>query len=116
MSKLSISEASGPTHVTRADGEALRHHIEAHWDDTEPLVLDFEGAVIASVSLFDESFGMFALRYPLPELTRRLRLENISEKDKTLLNRIIASRDRQRAQGTQRGSQAASARGRRSSA
>jgi hypothetical protein len=70
--------------------------MEEHWNDAEPMVLDFDGVVIASVSFFDESFGLLALRYPLQELTRRFKVENINAPDRQLLNTIVLARDRER--------------------
>jgi hypothetical protein len=70
--------------------------MEEHWNDAEPMVLDFDGVVIASVSFFDESFGLLALRYPLQELTRRFKVENINAPDRRLLNTIVLARDRER--------------------
>jgi hypothetical protein len=70
--------------------------MEEHWNDAEPMVLDFDGVVIASVSFFDESFGLLALRYPLRELTRRFKVENINAPDRRLLNTVVLARERER--------------------
>jgi hypothetical protein len=96
MAKLSVASVCGTSRVSRRDGEALRQIIEAHWDDDEPVVLDFTGVVIASVSFFDESFGLLALHHPLPELTKRIVVENIEAPDRRLLNTIVVARDRER--------------------
>ena len=99
MARLLVAKICGAKRVSRSDGEALRHRMEEHWDDVEPMVLDFDGVVIASVSFFDESFGVLALRYPLPELTRRFKVENINGPDRQLLNTIVLARERERAVG-----------------
>ena len=99
MARMSVARVCGANRVTRPDGEALRLEIERHWKDTEPLVLDFEGVVIASVSFFDESFGVLALRHPLGEMTKRIKVENIQPEDRTLLNTIVIARQRERDSG-----------------
>jgi hypothetical protein len=74
----------------------LRRHIEQHWNEVEPIVLDFKDVVIASISFFDESFGVLALHHPLAELTRRIKVENIDPPDRQLLNTIVLARERER--------------------
>jgi hypothetical protein len=96
MARLLVASICGAKRVSRSDGEALRHRMEAHWNDAEPTVLDFDGVVIASVSFFDESFGVLALHHPLPDLTRRFKVENIRPPDRQLLNSIVVARDRER--------------------
>jgi hypothetical protein len=97
MANLHVATVCGTSRVSRNDGEALRRIIESHWDDPEPLVLDFSSVVIASVSFFDESFGLLALRHPLSELTIRIKVENIKPPDRKLLNSIVLARERERA-------------------
>ena len=96
MGRILVAKISEAARVSRADGEALRHRIEEQWNDAEPTVLDFDGVVIASVSFFDESFGMLALRHPLPVLTGRIKVENINAADRQLLNSIVLARGRER--------------------
>jgi hypothetical protein len=102
MTKLLVAEVCKGARVSRRDGEALRGLLESHWNDSEPVVLDFEGVVIASVSFFDESFGALALRHPLSELTRRIKVEHMQPEDRKLLNTLVLAREREsRAHGTQ---------------
>ncbi len=96
MPKLLVAQVCHAARVSRRDGEALRHLLEKNWSDPEPVVLDFEGVVIASVSFFDESFGVLAQHHPLAELTRRIRVENIQPDDRRLLNTIVLARERER--------------------
>lgn len=96
MANLHVANVCRTSRVSRDDGEALRHVIESHWGDVEPLVLDFSGLVIASVSFFDESFGVLALRHPLAELTARVKVENLRSPDQKLLNKIVRERERER--------------------
>jgi hypothetical protein len=94
--RINIADFCGAAHVSRGDGAHLRSAIEQSWDAPEPLVLDFSNIRIASVSFFDESFGLLAREHPLDELTRRVRVENMDPSDRALLNRIVQSRARER--------------------
>ncbi len=97
MARLEVASVCGSSRVSRADGEQLRHAMEARWAAEEPTVIDFAGVVIASVSFFDESFGLLALAHPTVELGRRFRVENIGAPDRNLLNSIVSARARERA-------------------
>ena len=92
MARIVISERFKGSRVTREDGAKLRALIEEHWNDSEPLVLDFSGLRIASASFFDESLGVLAKQLPLDELTRRVRIEGIDPADRKLLNQIVLAR------------------------
>ena len=96
MARLLIAEVCKGARVSRKDGEALRDLLEAHWNDSDPLVLDFQGVVIASVSFFDESFGTLALRHPLTEVTKRIKVEHMQPEDRKLLNTLVLARQRER--------------------
>lgn len=96
MPTIHVATVCGTARVTRDDGAHLRREIEKHWDAPEPLVLDFSGLRIASVSFFDESLGLLARSHGLDELKRRVRVERIDPSDRALLNRIVSSRARER--------------------
>jgi len=96
MPRLEIASYCKTARVTRGDGARLRRAIEETWNVGEPLVLDFSGVNIASVSFFDEALGLLAKEHPLDELTARVRVENISPGDRTLLNSIVTSRAKER--------------------
>lgn len=96
MARLVISESFGTNPVTREDGARLRHLIEQYWSDENTLVLDFAGLRIASVSFFDESLGVLATKYPVEQLTQRVKVENIDPQDRQLLNGIVLSRAKER--------------------
>ena len=87
--------------MTRGDGAHLRREIEAHMHDEEPVVLDFSGVRIASVSFFDESLGVLAKTHTIQELTRRVKVENIDPADRKLLNTIVVARDKERRSATE---------------
>jgi hypothetical protein len=99
MAKIVVKVFCRASRVTRGDGALLRRAIEERWDDDAPVVLDFDGVRIASVSFFDESLGLLAKKHPLDELTRRVRVENIDPADRRLLNNIVVARDRERRSG-----------------
>jgi membrane protease subunit (stomatin/prohibitin family) len=86
--KILISELC-PSHITRADGAILRDEIERHWENM--LVLDFSGLRIASMSFFDESFGLLAKKYQM-ELVRKVKVENMNPQDRKILNGIVSKR------------------------
>ena len=96
MARIGIATYCMSSRVTRGDGAHLRRAIEEHWDDDEPLVLDFSGVRIASVSFFDESLGLLAKAHPIPELQRKIKVVNIDPADRALLNQIVVAREKER--------------------
>jgi hypothetical protein len=96
MARLHIATYCKTARVSRGDGALLRHTIEEHWNDREPLVLDFSDVRIASVSFFDESLGRLALTHPLEELTKRVKVEHMDPADRRLLNNIVQARAKER--------------------
>ena len=96
MPTLNIPEYCGHGRVTRADGARVRAFIEQRWGCGEPIVLDFSGVRIASVSFLDEALGLLARTHPVEELARRVRAVNMDKSDRALLNRIVQSRARER--------------------
>jgi hypothetical protein len=97
MVLLNIAEIFNGSPVTREDGARIRHAIEEHWEDPEPVTLDFGDGRIASISFFDESLGLLAESHSLEDLRSRVRIERILESDRALLNRILNDRARKRA-------------------
>jgi hypothetical protein len=96
MANVHVATFCQAARVTRGDGAHLRREIEKHWNEPEPVVLDFSGVRIASVSFFDESLGLLAKEHGLTDLKNRVRIENIDASDRSLLNRIVTSRARER--------------------
>src|SRR5690349_2341060 len=96
MARIIIAEHCKGSQLTRSDGARLRSIIDEHWNDVEPIVLDFSGLRIASVSFFDESLGLLAKMHPLDELARRVRIESINAADRALLNGIVSERAKER--------------------
>jgi hypothetical protein len=60
-----------------------------------PVVVDFEGLQISSVSFFDESFGQLALQFGETVLNQKIRVERIDKFDQALLLDIVKSRSRE---------------------
>ena len=96
MAHIAIATYCDSKLVSRGDGALVRRAVEKHWDDNEPLLLDFSGVRVASVSFFDEALGLLARKFPLDEIRVRVRVENIDPTDRALLNRIVIARARER--------------------
>ncbi len=79
--------------VTREHGRKLSRLVEDALADA-PVVIDFDGLQITSVSFFDEAFGQLALARG-DDLRSVIRLENIDPFDLALVTDIIMSRARQ---------------------
>jgi hypothetical protein len=109
--RITLTEICGPSRIYRDDGLKLREAILRRWSDAEPLEIDFEGASIASISFLDEAIAVLALDHPVDVLKRRLKLVNIIDPDRRLLNAQIVSRARERAEhGGERAAGAAESR------
>lgn len=96
---ITVTEICGPSRLYRSDGAKLREAIEQRWSDDEPLEIDFENIMVASVSFLDEAIALLALDHSKDVLKRRLKLLNLREPDRRLLNAHIVSRARQREAG-----------------
>lgn len=53
----------------------LRAHIEENWNAQEPVVLDFSGVRVASVSFLDEALGLLARAHGTEVLASEVRLD-----------------------------------------
>src|SRR5580700_2234 len=100
--RITITQVCGPSVVFRSDGVKLREEIVRRWSDAEPLEIDFENISIASISFLDEAIAVLALEHPVDVLKRRLKLVNIFDADRRLLNAQILSNARQRAASSER--------------
>ncbi len=94
MSAINISKELGEDIVTREHGERLRHLVEARLD-SPPVVIDFGGLEITSVSFFDEAFGQLVLQRGEGFL-EAIQLTGISPFDKALVQDIVHSRAQER--------------------
>jgi hypothetical protein len=95
--RITITQICGPSVVSRFDGAKLREEIERRWSDAEPVEIDFERISIASISFLDEAIAILGLEHPVEVLKRRLKLINILDTDRRLLNTQILARARTRA-------------------
>jgi hypothetical protein len=96
---ITVMEICGPSRIYRSDGVKLREAIEQRWSDAEPLEVDFENVTVASISFLDEGIAILALEHPLDVLKRRLKLLNLRDADRRLLNVQLVSRSKQRETG-----------------
>ena len=94
MVTIDIKKELGNDVVTRAHGRRLRDLILSAWMNA-PVVVDFDGLQITSVSFFDEAFGQITLKYGPKELQQKVRLMNLDKFDQALLKDILASRARE---------------------
>lgn len=94
--QLSVVKICGESRVFRDDGLKLRREIERHWARAQTIEIDFDNIRIASASFLDEGVAALALMLPLDEIKGKLRIRNITDPDKQLLNQLILSRARER--------------------
>jgi hypothetical protein len=90
MIQIEVKKELGNDLVTRQQGKRLREMILAAWSDP-PVVLDFQGLKINSVSFFDECFGQLALVYGEKDL-KRIESRGLEKFDSALLQDIVTSR------------------------
>ncbi len=90
MATIVVRRELGENVVTREHGKRLRQLVEQHLA-SPPVVIDFEGLQITSVSFFDEAFGQLA-RQCGESLLGAIRLERIHPFDLALVRDIVHSR------------------------
>lgn len=101
MMRIEIKKFTDKSRVRRKDGKKLRKIVEEFWN-AEKFELDFSYIAIASVSFLDEVFGKLALEHSTDELRKKIKVKNITDYDRGLINDIIRSRSRQRENGIKR--------------
>jgi hypothetical protein len=99
MPRIDVTTVCASSRISREDGQRLRMEIEKHWDDPGLITVDFGNVTIASLSFLDEGLGVLALTHSLDEIRKRIRVENIKQPDRAVLNRLMASRADERTQG-----------------
>ncbi len=97
--RITLTEICGASRLYRSDGLKLREAIEQRWSDERPLEIDFENVTIASISFLDEAIALLALEHPVEVLKRRMKLLDLRDADRRLLNSLILSRAREREGG-----------------
>ena len=96
MTRIEVKTRLGNDVVSREHGEKMRILLEkALSHGTEPVVVDFSGMQITSVSFFDGSFGALAKQYGEDFLVEKIKLEEIDPFDLALVRDIISSRSRE---------------------
>ena len=98
--ELKVAEICGESRVFREDGLKLRREIERQWSRAEVIGVDFQNIRIASASFLDEGIAVLGLMLSVDEIKRKLKIRNITEPDRALLNHLILSRARERNAGT----------------
>lgn len=96
MTRIEVKAQLGDDVVSREHGQKMRLLLEeAIASGSLPVVVDFAGMQITSVSFFDESFGMLAKRYGEDGLLAKVKLEGIDPFDLALVRDIVSSRSRE---------------------
>jgi hypothetical protein len=106
MVSIDVKKELGADVVTREHGRRLRDLVLSSWTNP-PVVVDFDGLQITSVSFFDESLGQITLKYGIKELQRRVQLINLDKFDQALLKDILESRNREAGRRSKRVPEAA---------
>jgi hypothetical protein len=88
--QIEVKKELGNEVVTRQQGKRLREIILSAWGNP-PVVVDFQGLRINSVSFFDECFGQLALTHTEQDL-KKIESRGLEKFDSALLQDIIASR------------------------
>lgn len=78
--------------ATREEGRDLLVFILKLWKRVDTITLDFANELVASTSFISEVFGTLALHFTDDELKTKLKLINIDEIDKRMINATITSR------------------------
>ena len=96
MIRIEVKSQLGDDVVSREHGQKMRLLLEkAIANAGEPVIVDFAGMQISSVSFFDESFGMLAKRYGEEGLLSKVKLEGMEAFDLALVRDIVSSRSRE---------------------
>jgi len=94
MKVIDVKWQLGIDVVTREHGRKLRELVEEALDDP-PVIVDFDGLQISSVSFFDEAFGQLALRQGNLDPFQKIQLKRLDKFDSALVDDIINSRLRE---------------------
>lgn len=92
MLNLKIREICPDSRMFRADGQRLRKAIECSWNDAGPIVIDFEGEIIASIAFLDEGIATLFVDYESELIRRRLQIVGMTEGDRHQLNILVSRR------------------------
>jgi len=90
--RICVKDFVGTNSTTREDGHKIYKYLNDHWLEFESIDIDFNRLQVASVSFFDEAFGMLAKEYSKKEIEKKIHFYNMNENDQDLFNSIIQSR------------------------
>lgn len=88
---VSVFELVGENAVSMDSGRAVYDRIHDPIKRGESVTLDFEGVEIFATPFFNASIGLLLGDVELPQLLERLKIQNISEVGRQLLNHVIAN-------------------------
>lgn len=94
MIRINVSEELKDKIVTREHGRRLFELVSAGLSNP-PVIVDFDGLQVTSVSFFDEAFSHLAVRLGHDGFAEKVKFENIDPFDLALVNDIVLSRPRQ---------------------
>ena len=84
--KIRMKEEFKNDWITREAGERLRKRLVRILSEKRPVVLDFEGLVVASTSFFDEGFAKLSEEKVAPEdFEALITLAHLHPRDRELL-------------------------------
>lgn len=89
MKNIRVFELSGKNAVSIQGGNKLHAHIRANVLDGDGVNLDFEGVEIFASPYFNASIGVFLKELTIDELLAKLKIENIEDNGRELLNHVI---------------------------
>jgi hypothetical protein len=78
--------------TTRDDGRRVRVYLNENWARAEGIIVDFENMQVASVSFFDEAFGLLAEEHSALEIKKKVYLTGMDDQDQVLYESIMKSR------------------------
>lgn len=93
MRRIEVKTQLGNDVVTREHGQKMRVLLEKALSHA-PVIVDFEGMQITSLSFFDESFGVLAKQYG-EALLDKVKFERIDPFDLALVRDVVSSRWRE---------------------
>lgn len=94
--QINIPQICGDDIISRDAGKKIRDLILANWDEDE-IRLIVAGRTVGSVSFFDEAIGLLMKRGNKSpnEVLKKLKFPDLKPEDKTLLNYVFATRNKE---------------------
>ena len=89
---LDIEELCEGEASTREDGRDILVLILKWWKRAKKISLDFKNIEFVTITFIDEVFGTLAIHFTNEDLLNKLKLINIDDIDKRMINAAISSR------------------------